>query len=185
MAVRDPHSVCLECLTATHVPTQCRLCTDIPFTLLQVRYGLMGDALQQSKWPSDWRITLARAEQAVWAGPDHNSPTPSEEEEEEEEETNPKLIVDPRTQVVSPKQNQSQNQGGSPDSTWKSGVDKSISGLADSLKLINESLNSLVGSKAKKRKSKPTTQVTKKKIKIWKTGRARLGSGQSKGWLFK
>ena len=74
--------------------------------------------------------------------------------------------MDPRSRV-DPVNVVSQNQGvESPDSAWKTGVDQSISGLADSLKLIQDSLSSLVeekkGSKTKKRKTKPKTQVSKK-----------------------
>ena len=142
MAIKDTHDVCLECLTGTHVPTKCLFCTEIPFSLLQVRYGLMGDALQQSKWPSDWRSTLARAEQVVWADPAHNSPSLSPSSSDGD--TALKQRVDPRSRV-DPVNVVSQNQGvESPDSAWKTGVDQSISGFADSLKLIQDSLSSLV-----------------------------------------
>ena len=157
MSVRDTHSICLQCLTATHVPTKCSYCQDIPFNILKVRYGLMGDALQQSKWPSDWRVTLARIEQVVWSAPEHNSPTASEDDEEE---TDPKQI-DPRKKGHSVSQGQNQS-GSLPASAWKTGVENSITGLSDSLRLINESLNSLVNTKVKKRKAKPKTQVSKK-----------------------
>ena len=52
--------------------------------------------------------------------------------------------------------------GSTPDSEWRTGVENTITGLSDSLRLMNESIQSLVQSREKKKKCKSKKLVSKK-----------------------
>ena len=82
---------------------------------------------------------MAQTEKLVWSVPLHNSPPSSGDEEE----------------VTEVKQYQNQNTvprepNTFSDNDWKTGVENTITGLSDSLCLMNESLQTLFKSNEKK-----------------------------------
>ena len=83
MHPRDFHAECLECLTTSHNSGDCGICKGICLTIYSCRLGIVGEAIQNHKWPADWRQRLAIVEKSVWATPvaiEHNSPDSSEDE---------------------------------------------------------------------------------------------------------
>ena len=166
ISAQDFHENCLECLSALHVSTECVECKKFPFSVVSCRLGLVGDALQAQRWPKDWRSQLRKVEEAVYAPP-HNSPSPSEEEEEDEEieegDTDSKQILTPKPKPNDPRKvTPKQGSSNISDSEWRTGVDNTMTGFSSSLQLINQSLQSLLKTKGKKRKVKASASTTKK-----------------------
>ena len=170
MCAQDFHENCLECLSASHVSTECVECKKFPFAVVSCRLGLVGDALQLQRWPKDWRLKLRKVEEAVYAPP-HNSPSPSDEEEEDdevgEEDTDPKtLLTQTQKQKPTDPRKPTPNLGATvTDSEWRTGVDNTMTGFGSSLASINESLKTLLEAKSKKRKVSTSKKVPTKKAK--------------------
>ena len=76
MHIRDFHSECLECLSISHDTGECDSCKNICVSIISCRLKIVGEAVTQGKWPSDWRQRLSIMENFAWA-------TPSAHEEEE------------------------------------------------------------------------------------------------------
>ena len=129
MHSQDRHPFCLMCLTTTHAYGECSFCKVIYFSIYSCRLGIVGDALQAGRWPTDWRKHLLSAEDAVWAAP-HNdadnvntgNDSPGSSHGEDQVDT----VPDKPT--------------GSGLDQWKSTVKSSIAGFGDSIKQISDSL---------------------------------------------
>ena len=111
----DQHPYCLQCLTATHDSANCSLCKSICYTIYWCRLGIVGDALQASKWPQGWREKLLKCEDMTWASTeqnvDDNSPDSSHEEDQvDKDETHVKVHLPT-------------------DEQWKSSMEATMAGL--------------------------------------------------------
>ena len=133
MHSQDRHPFCLMCLTTTHASGECSFCKVICFSIYSCRLGIVGDTLQASRWPTDWRKQLLSAEDAVWAAPHNDTDTvntgndsPGSSHGEDQVDK----VPDKPT--------------GSGLDQWKSTVESSIAGLGDSIKQISDSLQALV-----------------------------------------
>ena len=130
MHSQDHHPFCLMCLTTTHVSGDGHFCKDICYSIYSCRLGIVGEALQAGKWPTDWRTQLFSAEDALWANPQKDSNSGNDSPDSSHEEDQVETVPEKPT--------------GSGLDQWKSTVESSIAGLGDSIKQISDSLQALV-----------------------------------------
>ena len=50
----DGHWHCLKCLTITHDPIDCEVCSDLPKPVREIRALLVQEAVEQGTWPTNW-----------------------------------------------------------------------------------------------------------------------------------